>query len=189
MNKNQVKSILLYNCITWALRKIQEQQIGTIHCKQLRQILGRRYKTKISNATLYKKTGEKHISKTIWEARWKHFGYILRKQHKISANMAIEFYFLKRKERGFQGRRITTLPLRLLHKATSSLWDHSYYKRLKLNNEEVKSWSFKKPCQRQWDGKSSQKEFWKLEMQCTLLRMTRNTNKSSKSTCTFITVQ
>ena len=52
-----------------------------------------------------------------------------------------EINFLKINERGFQGRLITTLPLTLVHdldilyKATLSIRDHSYYKRLKLNNE------------------------------------------------------
>ena len=56
--------------------------------------------------------------------------------------MVMKFYFLERSERGFRGRRITTLLLTLVHNldilyaTSSSLRDHSYYKRLKLNNEE-----------------------------------------------------
>ena len=58
MYKTLEKSILLYNCSTWALTKTQEQEIDAFHRKQLRQILGIRYFTKISNASLFKKTGE-----------------------------------------------------------------------------------------------------------------------------------
>ena len=79
---------------------MQEQQINAFQRKQLKQILGIKYPTKISNASLYKKTGEKHVTNTIREARWKLFGHILRRQCTIPENMDKEFNFLKRNKRG-----------------------------------------------------------------------------------------
>ena len=55
---------------------------------------------------------------------------------------ALELYFLKRNERSFRGRCITTLSLTLVrdldifYTTSSSFRYHSYYKRLKLNKEE-----------------------------------------------------
>ena len=50
-----VRSVLLYNCGTWALTKTDEEKLDSFHRKQLRRILGIRYPTKISNKSLYKK--------------------------------------------------------------------------------------------------------------------------------------
>ena len=50
-----VKSVLLYNCGTWALTKTDEDRLDSFHRKQLRNVLGIRYPTKISNASFSKK--------------------------------------------------------------------------------------------------------------------------------------
>ena len=105
------------------------------------RILEIRYPTKFSNASMHKKTGVKHVSNTIREARWKLFG----RSHpqKAMYNTSIYSY----------GRRITSLPLTLerdlhiLYAAASSLRDFLYYRGWSLIMK--KSWSFKKPHQRQ----------------------------------------
>ena len=44
-----VKSILLYNCATWALTETDENKLDSFHRRQLRRVLGIHYPTKISN--------------------------------------------------------------------------------------------------------------------------------------------
>ena len=57
-----VRSVLLYNCGTWALTKTDEEKLDSFHRKQLRRVLGIRYPTKISNKSLYKKCDQTPIS-------------------------------------------------------------------------------------------------------------------------------
>ena len=134
-----VKSILLYNCGTWGVTKSEEEKMDAFHRKQLRRVMGIKYPTKISNKNLYSKTGEKPISDTMRNARWRLFGHILRRNNKIPANKAMELYFNEeiRGGRKFRGARRTTLPtvlnadlVRIQHK------DHNYCKQIKLANSE-----------------------------------------------------
>ena len=110
--------------------------------KLLQKVLGIKYPTIISNVSLYKKSKEIKISTTIRQARWKLFGHILRRDRTIPANLAMNYYFSETREKGFRGRRIMTLPLTLvqdlhtLHTTTLLLQDHSYYKRLKMNDQK-----------------------------------------------------
>ena len=53
-----VRSVLLYNCGTWALTKTDEEKLDSFHRKQLRRVLGIRYPTKISN-----KSSTKNVNK------------------------------------------------------------------------------------------------------------------------------
>ena len=82
------------------------------------------------------------MSNTIRASRWKLFGHTLRRDKSIPANKVMEFYFSKRSEKGFRGRRVTTLPITLVrdldqvYSSATSLQDHQYYRRLKLNNED-----------------------------------------------------
>ena len=50
--KSLVKSILLYNCGTWALTLTKEERLNAYHRKQLKKILIIRYPTKITNKLL-----------------------------------------------------------------------------------------------------------------------------------------
>ena len=118
------------------MTKNQEEHLDAFHRKQLRKVLGIRYPTKISNSSLYKKTEETRLSTTIREARWKLLGHVLRWDKSISANKAMGFYFSKRGEKGFRGRRVTTLPVTLvrdleqMYTSVTSLQDHQYFRRL-----------------------------------------------------------
>lgn len=105
-----VKSILTYNCETWAMTKSEENRIDTFHRKQLRLILNIRYPTKITNESLYKKCQEKPLSLQITERRWRLFGHILRRDREIPANKAMTAYFISSGQR-FKGRPPTTLPI------------------------------------------------------------------------------
>ncbi|GFR95345.1 hypothetical protein ElyMa_002690700 [Elysia marginata] len=104
-----LRSILLYNCGTWALTKTDEEKLDSVHRKQLRRVLGIRYPTKISNKSLYKKSEQTPIS---LEARWRLFGHVLKRESSIPANKAMAFYFLDNAKQA-RGRLITTLPMTL----------------------------------------------------------------------------
>ncbi|KAK3782813.1 hypothetical protein RRG08_002447 [Elysia crispata] len=88
-----VRSVLLYNCGTWALTKTDEEKLDSFHRKQLRRVLGIRYPTKISNKSLYKKCEQTPISLEVLQARWRLFGHVLRREPSIPANKAMAFYF------------------------------------------------------------------------------------------------
>ena len=108
--KALVKSILTYNCGTWALAQNELNKLDAFHRKQLRKGLNIYYPTKISNKTLYKKCNEKPLSTHILESRWRLFGHILRRNEEIPANKAMELYF-HRTEKRFRRRPTTTLPV------------------------------------------------------------------------------
>ncbi|GFR74767.1 endonuclease-reverse transcriptase [Elysia marginata] len=107
-----VKSILLYNCGTWALTTSDEKRLDSFHRRQLRRILGIHCPTKIINQSLYKKCSETPLSLQILELRWRLFGHILRRDNSISANLAMLYYFNENSNRG-RGRPTTTLPITL----------------------------------------------------------------------------
>ena len=90
--KSLVKSILLYNCGTWALTLTEEERLNAYHRKQLKKILNIRYPKKITNKSLYKICQEKPLSLQILSARWSLFGHILRRDKDIPANKATRAY-------------------------------------------------------------------------------------------------
>ena len=107
-----VRSVLLYNCGTWALTKTDEEKLDSFHPKQLRRVLGIRYPTKISNKSCYKKCEQTPISLEVMQARWRLFGHVPRREPSIPANKAMAFYFHDNAKRA-RGRPITTLPMTL----------------------------------------------------------------------------
>ena len=60
-----VRSILLYNCLTWTVNKTINKQLDSFHCRQLRQSLDVRYPKIIKNDHLYDLTKEFPISEQI----------------------------------------------------------------------------------------------------------------------------
>ena len=114
-----VKSILLYNCGTWALTKTQVEKLNAFHRQQLRRLLNIKYPTIITNKTLYSETNERPISLDILEHRWRLFGHILRRDPEIPANQSMEAYFV-RCGNPFKGRPLTTLPT-VLHQDLQTL--------------------------------------------------------------------
>ena len=89
-----MKSILLYNCGTWALTLTEEERLNAYHRKQLKKILNIRYPKKITNKSLYRICQEKPLSLQIQSARWSLFGHILRRDKDIPANKATRAYFI-----------------------------------------------------------------------------------------------
>ena len=117
--KALVKSILTYNCGTWALA---QTELDAFYRKQLRKVLNIYYPKKISNKTLYKKCNEKPLSTHILESRGRLFGHILRRNEEIPANKAMQLYF-HRTEKRFRRRPTTTLPV-ILNKDLSQIQDN-----------------------------------------------------------------
>ena len=60
--RSLVKSILVYNCGTWALTKSEEEKLNAFHRKQLRKVLNIKYPVKITNSSLYNKCEEHPLS-------------------------------------------------------------------------------------------------------------------------------
>ena len=105
-----VKSVLTYNCGTWALTKTEEEKLNAFHRQQLRKILNIKYPVKITNSSLYKKCNECPLSITLLENRWRLFGHILRRNSEIPANKSMNSYFISHGSK-FRGRPLTTLPV------------------------------------------------------------------------------
>ena len=105
-----VKSVLTYNCSTWALTQTEEKQLDAFHRKQLKRVLGIRYPVRITNKSLYKQCEEQPLSIYILECRWRLFGHILRRDREIPANVAMDGFFAKQGNR-YRGRPLTTLPV------------------------------------------------------------------------------
>ena len=61
-SKSLVKSILLYNCGTWALTLTEEERLNVYHRKQLKKIFNIRYLKEITNKSLYGICKEKPLS-------------------------------------------------------------------------------------------------------------------------------
>ena len=103
-----VLPILLYNCGTWGLTKVNLEMIDSLHRKHLRIILGIFWPQTISNKELYEKCRRQPLSNTITRQRWKLFGHILRRESTIPAQTAMADYF---KENGtkYLGRTPTSL--------------------------------------------------------------------------------
>ena len=104
-----VKSILLYNSGTWGLSKGDKQKLDSFHQRQLRKVIGMNWPHKISNKKLYEVTGSKPISITITERRWKLLGHIMRLPSDCPARKAMRYFFEKRSEKLFKGRKRTTI--------------------------------------------------------------------------------
>ncbi|GFS05213.1 endonuclease-reverse transcriptase [Elysia marginata] len=87
--KALVKSVLTYNCGTWAPTQSQEERLNAFHRKKLKKVLNIKYPVKITNSSLYNKCNERPLSIFIHESRWRLFGHILRRDSQIPANERI----------------------------------------------------------------------------------------------------
>ena len=121
--RSLVKSILVYNCGTWALTKSEEEKLNAFHRKQLRKVLNIKYPVKIRNSSLYNKCEEHPLSIYILENRWRLFGHILRRNIEIPANKSMNSYFATHGKK-FRGRPLTTLPV-VLNKDLSRLQENT----------------------------------------------------------------
>ena len=64
---------------------------------------------KISNKKFYEVTGSKPLSITITERRWKLLGHIMRLPSDCPARKAMRYFFEKRSNKLFKGRKRTTI--------------------------------------------------------------------------------
>ena len=104
-----VKSILLYNCSTWGISKTTQKKINSFHRKQLRRVINVKWPHKISSKKLYEVTNTRPLSIDITERRWKMLGHVLRMNKDSPARKAMKFYFEKRSNKKFLGRKRTTI--------------------------------------------------------------------------------
>jgi hypothetical protein len=109
--KSMVKTVLTYNSGTWGLTKTEESSLNAFHRRQLRQVLGVKYPAKMRNSIVYIHTSEKPLSIQIMQSRWRLLGHCLRLHNDTPAKRAMEFFFEPSQEKGFRGRRRTTLPV------------------------------------------------------------------------------
>ena len=105
-----MKSILHYNCGTWALTLTEEERLNAYHRKQLRMIPSIRYPKKITHKSLYRNCQEKPLSIQILSARWSLFIHILRRDKEIPAIKTTTAYFIPNGNK-LRGRPKTTLPI------------------------------------------------------------------------------
>ena len=105
-----VKSVLTYNCGTWALTKTEEEKLNAFHRQQLRKILNIKYPVKITNSSLYEKCNECPLSITLLGNRWRLFGHILRRNSEVPAKKSMNSYFISHGSK-VRGRPLTTLPV------------------------------------------------------------------------------
>ncbi|GFS05156.1 hypothetical protein ElyMa_002930600 [Elysia marginata] len=108
--KALVKSVLTYNCGTWAPTQSQEERLNAFHRKQLKKVLNIKYPVKITNSSLLNKCNERPLSIFILESRSRLFGHILRRDSRIPANQAMSGYFVTEGSK-FKGRPLTKLPV------------------------------------------------------------------------------
>ena len=135
--KALVKSILTYNCGTWALTQAEAEKLDAFHRKQLKQVLNIKYPVRITNNSLYRKCNERPLSTQILESRWRLFGHILRRDEDIPANQSMEAYFIQHGQR-FRGRPLTTLPI-VLNKDLSRIQEHHYQLKTKQDLNDLRS--------------------------------------------------
>ena len=109
LQETLVKSILLYNSSTRGMSETDEKNIVSFHRRQFRKVMGIRWPHKISNKKLYEKTNTLPISRTITKRRWKLLGHILRLPAECPARRAMKYFFAKRTNRKFPGRKRTTI--------------------------------------------------------------------------------
>ena len=108
--KTLVKTILLYNCGTWAITKNEKKNLNSFHRRQLKIVMNITYPMIIRNKKLYKITEEQPISLEITKRRWKLFGHILRLPEDTPAQRSMIHYFTPTNNKRFNGRARITLP-------------------------------------------------------------------------------
>ena len=77
--RSNVKSVLLYGCETWRMNKTTTRKIQVFINGCLRQILGIHWPETISNADLWRRTGEEDVEREIAGRKWRWIGHTLRK--------------------------------------------------------------------------------------------------------------
>ncbi|GFS02714.1 hypothetical protein ElyMa_004614100 [Elysia marginata] len=90
----------------------RRRKVGLFPSKAAAQGSGNSIPNIISNRSLEKKCEQTPISLEVLQARWRLFGYVLRREPSIPANKAMAFYFHDNAKRA-RGRPITTLPMTL----------------------------------------------------------------------------
>lgn len=89
-----VKSVLLYNCACWGLRKADIERLNGFHRQLLRRMCRIFWPHTISSKKLYRFTKTRAIIIDITRARWKYFGHALRLPEDAPPKKAMRWYFM-----------------------------------------------------------------------------------------------
>ena len=103
-----VKSVLLYNGVTWGLTEAASRSLDVYHRNHLRALTGVKYPNKISNEELYTRYGAQPVSTELTERRWQFFGHVLRLPLGAPPQIALDLA-VSSQLRGRRGRPRTTL--------------------------------------------------------------------------------
>ena len=104
-----VKSILLYNCSCWGLRKADEDNLNGFHRQLLRRMCRIFWPCTISNKKLYKLTRTQPLTLDITRARWRYFGHALRASNETPQKKAMLWFFKHEKNHKKSSGRRTTI--------------------------------------------------------------------------------
>ena len=88
------KSVLLYNCACWDLRKTDIKLLNSFHRQLLRRMLRIFWPQKISSKQLYRSTKTQPIIIDITKARWRYFGHALRLPNDSPPKKAMKWFFM-----------------------------------------------------------------------------------------------
>ena len=105
-----VLPVMLYNCGTWAPTSAALESLESHRRRQLRNLLGIRWPTTISNESLYKRCQMEPLDNVIRRLRWQLFGHTLRLHEHTPAQMAMDLYFETSDAKTFPGKPRITLP-------------------------------------------------------------------------------
>ena len=106
-----VKSILLYNCSCWGLRKADEDNLNGFHRQLLCRMCKIFWPCTISNKKLYKLTRtQPPLTLEITQARWRYFGHALRARNETPQKKAM-LWFVKHEKnhKKSNGQRTTIM--------------------------------------------------------------------------------
>lgn len=104
-----VKSILLYNCETWAMTKTDKRNFNSFHRRQLRRVMNIKYPQRIGNDSVYETCHAEPIELEILERRWRFFGHVLRLPEETPCWKAMKSFFGSEGLKKFKGRPRTTI--------------------------------------------------------------------------------
>ena len=108
IQKTFEKPVLMYNSSIWGLTQKDTKGLDAFHGQQLRQLIGKKYRNKISDRNLYRRCEERPISTDILKGRWRLLGHILRLSDDTPAVKAMQLY-VERSDKGFRGRPRETI--------------------------------------------------------------------------------
>ncbi|KAG7301472.1 hypothetical protein JYU34_014438 [Plutella xylostella] len=98
--ESNVKSVLLYGCETWFVRKDLSSKVQVFINKCLRRILRIYWPRTISNAELWRLTKQKPIEQEILTRKWRWLGHTLRRPDEFPSKQVLSWQPTGKRKRG-----------------------------------------------------------------------------------------